>query len=479
MSLQIKKICCIGAGYVGGPSMAVFADKLPNININVLDLNKDRIAAWNNKDLEKLPIYEPGLSKLIKKNRNKNLFFSSNLEKNISEADMVFISVNTPTKTSGLGAGQASDLRWVESCTRTVAKFAKNHTIVIEKSTIPVKTAELIKNLLNSYVKKEQKSEAINKSFSILSNPEFLAEGNAIRDLESPDRILIGGEDIDSINALKILYENWVPSEKIICTNLWSSELSKLAANAFLAQRISSINSISAICESTGANIDEVSLAIGADTRIGNKFISSSPGFGGSCFKKDILNLIYLCNYHGLFEVSNYWKNVLKINDWQKKRIVQLIVEKLFGTLHGKKVGVLGFAFKANTNDTRESPAIDIVADLLEEKAKVAIYDPKVKKEAISMELNNILQNFKNSKNTYLQDSVLGEWTCYEEIEDVFRNADAIIILTEWDEFKKIDWDIVSMLMRYPAWVFDTRSIINEKEVKASGLNLWVLGKSL
>ncbi len=478
MSFQIKKICCIGAGYVGGPSMAVFADKLPNIEINVLDLNKDRIAAWNDKDLEKLPIYEPGLSKLIKKNRNKNLFFSSNIEKNISEADMIFISVNTPTKTSGLGAGQASDLRWVESCTRTVAKFAKNHTIVIEKSTIPVKTAELIKNLLNSYVKKEQKSEALHKSFSILSNPEFLAEGNAIRDLEFPDRILIGGEDLDSINALKVLYEKWVPSEKIICTNLWSSELSKLAANAFLAQRISSINSISAICESTGANIDEVSLAIGADTRIGKKFISSSPGFGGSCFKKDILNLIYLCNFNGLFEVSNYWENVLKINEWQKKRIGKLIVEKLFGTLHSKKVGVLGFAFKANTNDTRESPAIDIVADLLEEKAQVAIYDPKVKKESINMELNKFFSNYENNSNKYLKDSGLGKWTCYEEIDDVFRNADAVVILTEWDEFKTIDWNKVSMLMSYPAWVFDTRSIVNEKEIKASGLNFWILGKS-
>tara|TARA_B100000989_G_scaffold297392_1_gene283053 strand:+ start:827 stop:2266 length:1440 start_codon:yes stop_codon:yes gene_type:complete len=479
MSLKIKNICCIGAGYVGGPSMAVFADKLPNIKINVLDLNKERIAAWNNKDLEKLPIYEPGLSKLVEKNRNKNLFFSSDLEKNISEADMIFISVNTPTKTSGLGAGQASDLRWVESCTRAVAKYAKNHTIVIEKSTIPVKTAELIKNLLDSYIKKEQKYAKVHKSFSILSNPEFLAEGNAINDLKFPDRILIGGEDIESVDSLKILYERWVPTEKIICTNLWSSELSKLAANAFLAQRISSINSISAICESTGASIDEVSLAIGADTRIGNKFISSSPGFGGSCFKKDILNLIYLCDFNSLFEVSKYWQNVLTINEWQKKRVSKLIVEKLFGTLYEKKIGVLGFAFKANTNDTRESPAIDIVADLIVEKAQVAIYDPKVQKESINMELNNILQNFKNSKNDYLQDSKLGEWACYEEIDDVFKNSDAIVILTEWDEFKTIDWNNASNLMRYPAWVFDTRSIINEKEVKESGLNLWVLGKSL
>jgi len=470
MHSNIKNICCIGAGFVGGPSMAVFADNLPNIKFTVLDLNRKKIADWNNENLDKLPVYEPGLSELIDKNRNKNLFFSCNLEKHISEADMIFISVNTPTKLSGYGAGKASDLRWIESCTRTVAEFSKEHTIVIEKSTIPVKTAELIKNLLDSYLKKEGNNLST-KSFSILSNPEFLAEGNAIKDLKSPDRVLIGGEDENSVNSLKSLYKNWIPEDKIICTNLWSSELSKLAANAFLAQRISSINSISSICECTGANIQEVSKAIGSDSRIGAKFLSAGPGFGGSCFKKDILNLIYLCNSYGLNEVSNYWESVLKINEWQKKRISQIIVEKLFGTLYGKKIGVMGFAFKANTNDTRESPAIDIVNDLLEEKAEVVIYDPKVNRDSIEKELNTLCNSEKSINK-------IGKWTYCSEIYEVFENCDAVVFITEWEEFKFINWEKASSYMSYPAWVFDCRSIINSDKAEEHGLKVWSLGKN-
>ncbi len=315
MISNIKNICCIGAGYVGGPTMAVFASKCPNIKFTVVDIDKERISKWNNSDLNDLPIYEPGLDEIIKNTRNKNLFFSSEVEKNIETADIIFISVNTPTKLSGIGAGQASDLKWVESCTRTVAEFAKGHTIVVEKSTIPVKTAEVIKNILDSLKTNFSRSNDIKKTFSILSNPEFLAEGNAIRDLKYPDRILIGGEDDNSINLLAKLYEEWVPAKKIIKTNIWSSELSKLTANAFLAQRISSINSISGLCEETGANVDEVSLAIGTDSRIGDKFLKSGPGFGGSCFKKDILNLIYLSNFYGLTEVADYWESVIKLNN--------------------------------------------------------------------------------------------------------------------------------------------------------------------
>ena len=475
MNHEIKNICCIGAGYVGGPSMAVMAYKLPRIKFNVIDLNSDRISKWNSENLNELPVYEPGLSEIIKKTRNKNLFFSSDIEDHISNADMIFISVNTPTKSSGLGAGKASDLRWVESCTRTVAEYSKGHTIVVEKSTIPVKTAELIKNLLDSYTSKEK--DSAKKTFSILSNPEFLAEGTAIKNLELPDRILIGGEDLKSINLLKDLYKNWVPENKIICTNLWSSELSKLASNAFLAQRISSINSISSICESTGADINEVSKAIGADTRIGKEFLLSGPGFGGSCFKKDILNLVYLCNFYGLYEVSNYWENVLKINDWQKKRISKIIVEKLFGTLFGKKIAIFGFAFKADTNDTRESPAIDIVTDLLDEKANVVIYDPKVSEESIKNELKISISNLKIKNDGINKENFLDKWTYCKNIQDAYLDADALVFLTEWKEFENIDWSEVAPLMKYPAWVFDCRSIVNKIKIKNAGINLWSLGK--
>ena len=345
--------------------MAVIADRCPEIQVKVVDLNKKRIAAWNDNDLNNLPIYEPGLSEVIHRARGRNLHFSCEIQKAIAEADMVFISVNTPTKTKGLGSGQASDLRWVEACARQVALYAQGETIVVEKSTLPVRTAEAIQIILMA-AKQSQSNSHRTQKFSILSNPEFLSEGTAIKDLESPDRVLIGGGDSEAIEALAEIYANWVPAEKILRTNLWSSELSKLSANAFLAQRISSINSVAALCEVTGADVREVAKAIGTDSRIGPKFLNAGPGFGGSCFQKDILNLVYLSRHFGLPEVAEYWQGVTALNYWQQHRIARLVVTKLFGTVTGKRLALFGFAFKADTNDTRESPAIRIANDLIE-----------------------------------------------------------------------------------------------------------------
>ena len=461
---EVKKVCCIGAGYVGGPTMIVFANKCPDIQFKVVDLNESRIEAWNNEDLTKLPIYEPGLDNLLKKCRNKNLFFLTDIKSSIEEADMIFISVNTPTKRKGIGAGKASDLKWIEASARQIAEYAKGHTIVVEKSTLPVRTAETIKKILESSYKKHSE-EYSSKTFSVLSNPEFLSEGNAINDLENPDRVLIGGESKNAIDSLENLYTNWINKEKIIRTNLWSSELSKLAANAFLAQRISSINSISAICEETGADIKQVSKAIGADTRIGAKFLNPSPGFGGSCFQKDILNLIYLCEFYKLDEVANYWQSVLNINNWQKFRISKLVVNKLFGNISEKKISILGFAFKANTNDTRNSPCIDICNELLEEGAKLSIYDPKVDYKQIHLDLNS---NYKNEDK--------GSWEFCNSIKESAMDSHAILILTEWDEFKKINWLKLSKIMQKPCWIFDTRFCSNKKDALDAGFNYWSLG---
>ena len=463
-TIKIKKICCIGAGYVGGPTMSVIADKCPDVEVRVVDINKQRIDAWNDSNLSKLPIFEPGLDLIISRTRGRNLFFSTEMEKSISDADMVFISVNTPTKTKGLGAGQASDLSWVEASARQVSKYARGHTIVIEKSTLPVRTAQAIKEILKTANKENNKNE-ISKTFSVLSNPEFLAEGTAIKDLEKPDRVLIGGEDTEAMNALISIYLNWVPFEQIICTNLWSSELSKLAANAFLAQRISSINSISAFCEATGADIQEVAKAIGTDKRIGNQFLSAGPGFGGSCFKKDILNLVYLSNYFGLPEVANYWNQVVELNTWQQDRIYRIVLDKLFGTVYGKNIAILGFSFKANTNDTRESPAIRISTDLLEEGAHLSIFDPKVSFERVEADFEKFSLNNQ------------GNWTIANSIPEALENVDAAIILTAWDEFFGLDWNYLASLMRSPAWVFDTRSVVNRQEIDNTGLNLWKLGE--
>ena len=475
MEFKIKNICCIGAGYVGGPTMAVIADQCPEYNVEVVDLNEDRIKKWNSKNLNELPIYEPGLAEIVQRCRGVNLHFSNLIHKNIKNADIIFISVNTPTKNKGLGAGKASDLKWVEECARQVANYAEGHTIVVEKSTLPVRTAEAIKSILKFSL--DACSE--NKTFDVLSNPEFLSEGSAIHDLMYPDRVLIGGEEESAIDSLTEIYSNWVPKSKILRTNIWSSELAKLTANAFLAQRISSINSIAALCEATGADIREVSRAIGSDSRIGSKFLDAGPGFGGSCFKKDILNLVYLCEYFGLPEVAEFWEGVVKLNYWHQDRISQLVVKKLFGTVTGKKISILGFAFKANTNDTRESASIKICKDLLEEGANLSIHDPKVDSDQIAKDLKmKEKKSFKTNK-LIKENSQEGNWYFSDEIYESINNADAVLVLTEWGDYTNINWDKVSKIMRKPSWIFDTRSIIEPGKVIETGLNFWRLGDGL
>ena len=452
----------MGAGYVGGPTMAVIADHCPEIQVTVVDLNAERIAAWNDPDLTRLPVYEPGLDAVVARARGRNLHFSTEVDAAIASADMVFLSVNTPTKTRGVGAGQASDLRWIEACTRQVALAAKGHTIVVEKSTLPVRTAETVQTILAAA---QQGGEGNSKSFSVLSNPEFLAEGTAIADLESPDRVLIGGQDADALEALAGVYSQWVASDRILRTNLWSSELSKLTANAFLAQRVSSINSIAALCEATGADVKEVARAIGTDSRIGSRFLKSGPGFGGSCFQKDILNLVYLCRHYGLVDVAEYWEKVVSLNNWQQERIAKLVVQRLFNTVAGKRIALFGFAFKADTNDTRESPAIRIAKDLLEEGAQLSIYDPKVSVEQVQRDLGIPPAD--------------GE-ACWQQSADpvqACKGADAVLILTEWAQFTALDWQPIASLMRRPAWLFDTRAIANTHEARAAGLQVWTVGE--
>ena len=461
---KIENICCIGAGYVGGPTMTVIAKYCPEVVVNVVDVNENRINRWNG-DCENLPIFEPGLAEIVSDVRDKNLFFSTEVKNAIKKADIIFISVNTPIKSKGIGAGEASDLRWVESSAREISMFAQGHTIVVEKSTLPVKTAEIIKSILKSTLQ-NSKNDNSGQTFSVLSNPEFLAEGTAINDLENPDRVLIGGEDSDSIDVLKKIYLRWVDEEKIITSNLWSSELSKLIANAFLAQRISSINSVSAICESTGADVKEVAKAVGTDSRIGEKFLNSGPGFGGSCFKKDILNLVYICKSLGLNEVALYWNGILKINDWQQDRIYKTVVSKLYGNISGKRIVILGFSFKADTNDTRNSPSIKISKQLLAEDAILIINDPKVDKKTVFEAINS---NNNNLENKY---QIIYE----KNISKAIDNADAVLIMTEWDEYKKLDWKNLQNKMRKPSWVFDTRSIISESTIKETNLNFWQLG---
>ena len=425
--MQIKNICCVGAGYVGGPTMAVIALKCPHINVTVVDANPKKIKAWNGP-LENLPVYEPGLAEVVKKARGRNLFFSDDILGNIEKAEMIFMAVNTPTKTEGEGAGMAADLRYIEACARDIAKYSKSDKIIIEKSTLPVRTAEKIKEIL------EENSTDIH--FEILSNPEFLAEGTAIQDLFKSDRVLIGGDETESgqkaIQALVDIYANWIPTEKILTTNVWSSELAKLASNAMLAQRISSINSLSALCEKTGANINELSKAIGMDHRIGPHFLKASVGFGGSCFQKDILNLVYLCKYYGLDEVAEYWHLVVKINDYQKDRFAQKIIDHFGGDLSGRKIVILGWAFKANTNDSRESPAIYVAEKLYKAGAILEIYDPMVQKETIFRDINY----YWNTSSKTIQQIRINIIKSMPPLKMV----DAVAVLTEWDEFKKIDY---------------------------------------
>lgn len=455
--MNSTKICCIGAGYVGGPTMAVIAQKCPHIQVTVVDLNEERIAAWNDKNTENIPIYEPGLSEIVAEARGRNLFFSTEVEKAIDQADIIFISVNTPTKTYGKGKGMAADLKYIELCSRQIAKVSKNNKIVVEKSTLPVRTAEAIKNILDNTGNGVQ--------FQILSNPEFLAEGTAVQDLLYPDRILIGGdgtpEGQKAIQALVDIYANWVEKDKILTTNVWSSELSKLTANAFLAQRISSINAMSELCEKTGADVSEVAKAIGMDSRIGSKFLKASVGFGGSCFQKDILNLVYIAKSYGLNEVADYWEQVIIMNDHQKRRFSNNIVQTLYNTVSDKKIAFLGWAFKKDTNDTRESAAIYVADDLLNENAKIAVYDPKVSRKKVLADLNYLQTRDSESNNTGI--------TSFKNPYDACKNAHAVAILTEWDEFANYDWQKIYDSMQKPAFVFDGRNILNKAEMQKIG----------
>jgi len=440
--------------------MALIAHKCPHITVTVADINESRIAAWNS---DELPVFEPGLDEIVKSSRGENLFFTTDKVTAIREADIIFVSVGTPTKTYGVDAGRAADLKYIELCARDIAEHSDRSKIVVEKSTIPVRTAESLKAVLSA-----NSNEDI--GFQVLSNPEFLAEGTAMEDLDDPDRVLIGGEETPegkaAMETLADVYATWISRDKIIQTNLWSSELSKLVANAFLAQRISSINSISALCEETGANVDEVASAIGKDSRIGPKFLKSSVGFGGSCFQKDLLNLVYLCEHFGLPEVAQYWKSVIDMNDWQKRRFSTRIINSLFNTVNGKRIAILGFAFKKDTNDTRESPAIYVGRDLLEEEANLAIFDPKVTSDQIYLDLGAKSAPSLEEKIEICSDA-------YEAAE----GAHALAILTEWDEFRDLDYGKIYDRMMKPAFIFDGRNIANRKELVDIGFKVYAIGR--
>ncbi len=446
--------------------MAMIAKQCPDIQVHVVDLNQDRINRWNSSDL---PVYEPGLFEIVQEARGRNLQFSTEVERAIEESDIVFISVNTPTKTFGIGAGRAANLEFVEKCARQIAKVSKGHKIVVEKSTLPVRTAEAVQRILAS--------SSTNATFDVLSNPEFLAEGTAVADLINPDRVLIGGESKAAVDVLAAIYSRWIPRERILTTNLWSSELSKLTANAFLAQRVSSINSISALCEATGANVDEVARAIGTDSRIGPKFLKASVGFGGSCFQKDILNLVYLCEHFGLREVAAYWEQVVAMNDYQKRRFAARIVRTMFNTVSDKRIAIWGFAFKKDTNDTRESAAIFVCRDLLRERAKLAIYDPRVEEEQIR---NDLLKSFANENEeisdrdrALVRENVIICHSPYEAAE----KSHAVAVLTEWDEFRQVDVQRVFDSMKQPAFVFDGRSILDRALYSGCGFEIHSIGQ--
>lgn len=461
--MEIKKITCIGAGYVGGPTMSVIAQKNPHIQVTVVDINEARIDAWNDADLNKLPIYEPGLDEVVGEARGRNLFFSTNIDQAIDEADMIFISVNTPTKTYGKGKGQAADLKYIELCARQIAQVAKSDKIVVEKSTLPVRTAEAIKNILDNT------GNGVN--FHILSNPEFLSEGTALNDLQQPDRVLIGGENDEAVEALVGIYDSWIDRSRIITTNLWSSELSKLTANAFLAQRVSSINAISELCEVTGADVNEVARAIGMDSRIGPKFLKASVGFGGSCFQKDILNLVYIARSYNLHAVADYWEQVIIMNDHQKRRFADKIVQTLYNTVSGKRIAFFGWAFKKDTNDTRESAAIYVADQLLDEQATIVVYDPKVSAEQIYKDLDTL--GTRSPEDNRRMVKVVSD--PYEAVEQ----AHAVAILTEWDEFKTYDWKRIYGSMYKPAFVFDGRNVLDRPEMSNLKFVYHSIGTSL
>eukprot|EP00485_Elphidium_margaritaceum_P011235 CAMPEP_0202703762 /NCGR_PEP_ID=MMETSP1385-20130828/16567_1 /ASSEMBLY_ACC=CAM_ASM_000861 /TAXON_ID=933848 /ORGANISM="Elphidium margaritaceum" /LENGTH=502 /DNA_ID=CAMNT_0049361665 /DNA_START=42 /DNA_END=1550 /DNA_ORIENTATION=- len=459
-------ISCLGAGYVGGPTMAMIALKCPSVKVIVADINPKQIERWNS---EKLPIYEPGLDEVIKACRGRNLFFTSDVTQAILDSSMIFVSVNTPTKKYGSGAGKAADLKNWELAARHIAKVSNGNKIVIEKSTLPVRTAHSMLRVLHANDR--------GLEFAVLSNPEFLAEGTAIRDLAKPDRVLIGGNkdskmEIAAVEKLVWIYQHWVPSERILTTNLWSSELSKLVANAFLAQRVSSINSISALCEKTGAAVSEVARAIGMDTRIGNRFLNASVGFGGSCFQKDILNLVYICESLGLHEVAEYWNQVVLMNDYQKERFARAVVRSLFNTIAEKKIAILGFAFKKNTGDTRETASVYVSKHLLKEHAKLAIYDPQVPDAQVKAdfeEYDALPQGF----------SFENRVTLPKNAYDACKDAHAVCVLTEWDEFKDLDFEKIFKLMVKPAFVFDGRNILNLPKLKKIGFQVYGIGQPM
>tara|TARA_B100000378_G_scaffold206253_1_gene169501 strand:+ start:4197 stop:5591 length:1395 start_codon:yes stop_codon:yes gene_type:complete len=463
--MKIKNICCIGAGYVGGPTMSVIAQKCPEIDVTVVDLNKKRIEAWNDEDVEKIPIYEPGLSAVVAEARGRNLFFSTEVDEAIDKADMIFISVNTPTKTYGIGKGMAADLKWIELCARQIGRVAKSNKIVVEKSTLPVRTAQALKNILDNT------GNGVN--FQILSNPEFLAEGTAVDDLLKPDRVLIGGDietgmGKEAMQALVDIYAHWVPQENILTTNIWSSELSKLTANAFLAQRVSSINAMSELCEKTGADVNEVAKAVGMDSRIGPKFLKASVGFGGSCFQKDILNLVYIAKSFGLNEVADYWEQVIIMNDHQKRRFAANIVKTLYNTVSGKKIAMLGWAFKKDTNDTREAASIYVADYLLNEQAEIVVYDPKVTAEQIYADLDYLGSRTgeENRKSVKIVNTA----------EEACLDAHAVALMTEWDEFLDLDWEVIYDKMLKPAFLFDGRKLLNKNKMIDLGYKFYAIG---
>ena len=459
INMKVKTICCIGAGYVGGPTMSVIALKCPDIKVIVVDKSENKINAWNSKDLNKIPVFEPGLKEIVKKVRNKNLFFSTNIKLAIEESQMIFLAVNTPTKTSGKGKGMAADLTNIEKSAKEIGKYANSDKVIVEKSTLPVRTAEKLKEILTLSNKKVK--------FEVLSNPEFLAEGTAIQDLFKSDRVLVGGDETPSgkkaIQSLVEIYQKWVPKHKILISNVWSAELSKLASNAMLAQRISSINSLSAFCKKTEANIMEVSNAIGSDTRIGDKFLKPSVGFGGSCFQKDILNLVYLCKFYGLDEVAEYWHQVVKMNQYQRRRFASLIISNFNNNIEKKLIAFLGWSFKKDTNDSRESSSIYVAENLLIEGAFLNIYDPEVSKEQIINDIKNIL-TVKNLTKSEIK-NILKRVNIIDDLYDCFDKVDSIAILTEWDIFKNLNWQKIEKLTGKSITVFDGRMIISKKKL--------------
>ncbi len=448
-----KNIVCIGAGYIGGPTMAVIAKMNPDRKVIVVDISAERIAAWNSPDYA-LPIYEPGLVDVVKEVRGRNLFFSTDIEGAVKECDIIFVGVNTPTKMFGRGRGRASDLQFWEATAREIKSFAECDKIVIEKSTLPVRTAAAMEAILNDHAE---------HTFTVLSNPEFLAEGTAIKDLLEPDRVLIGGPQTDAGKAALAeaveIYATWVPRERILTTNVWSAELTKLAANAFLAQRVSSINAIAGLCEATGADVDEVARVIGADKRIGPKFLKAGPGFGGSCFKKDVLNLVYLCETFGLHTAAEYWSGVIRMNDHQQERIVSRLFREMFNTLANKKIALFGFAFKADTGDTRETPAGTVARLLAEEHVRISITDPKA--------LDNARRDLADL-----------EGVAYEPDEyKAAQDADAVVLMTDWRHYPSLDWRRIFAAMRKPALVFDTRNCLDAAALREIGFKVLNIGK--